>query len=97
MTREELRAVVAGLWGTKLERPSLEQMRRDLLQLQAIAHPPPENRVYVLDETPVTYEQAMREFLAATLQDETGGTFVDLWLTAVELWLATMHQGDDAR
>ncbi len=94
MTRDELRELVRDWWGPGLRRPDLAQMRRDVLKLQAVAHPPAGDGVYVIDDAPPDYDRAMREFFGAALEDRTGETFVDLWLTAVELWLAVMAEYD---
>jgi hypothetical protein len=90
MTREELRRMVYSLWGTSLERATLDELRDGLPLLQAAASPPPTNGVLLLDAAPTDYESAMREFFAQTLVDDTEEGFVQVWLTALELWLAVM-------
>ena len=90
MTREELREMAWSLWGRDLERITLDELREGLLALQAEASPHPDDGVVVLDSAPSDYETAMREFFAETLADDSDEGFVQLWLAALELWLAIM-------
>ena len=73
-----------------MERASLAQLQDQLLELQALASPPPADGVFVIDDAPEDYGTAMRSFFGATLADGSEESFVQLWLTAVELWVAVM-------
>lgn len=91
MTRAELRRRVLNLWRPGLEHAALDELREGLLLLQVQASPAPEDGVVRLDDAaPGDYESAMREFFARSLLDESEEGFVQLWLTALELWVAVM-------
>ena len=81
-------------WGRKLEGVSLAELRDGVVDLQALAFPPPEDRVYVLDEAPRDYESTMREFFADSLAGDADAHFVQLWIAALELWVAVMTRED---
>jgi len=90
MTRQELREWVWNRWGARLERPSLDELREGIVELQALASPPPEDKVFVLDDVASDYETAMREFFGQTLAGPEDEALVQLWITGLELWLALM-------
>lgn len=91
MTRAQLRKRVQELWSAGLENAALDDLREGLLLLQAEASPPPADGVVRLhDGPPGDYESAMREFFARALRDDSDEGFVQLWLTALELWVAVM-------
>lgn len=90
MTRRQLQAFVEAAWGARLERADLAQIQEQLLELQTLASPPPADGVFVIGGAPADYDTAMREFFGATLADDTEASFVQLWLTALELWVAIM-------
>lgn len=92
MTVQRLRRLVYEWWGKRLEQPDLDKMREDLVELQLLASPPPEDGVLVIEDAPGDYDAAMREFFGEVLVHADDPAFVQLWLTAVELWLALMAQ-----
>lgn len=91
MTRKELREWVWGHWGSRLERPTLEQLRAALPELQVVASPAPPDGVVTVDGAPPNYEAAMREFFGQILAADDDAAAVQTWLTALELWLAVME------
>jgi len=93
VTRAQLREFVSSRWGSRLERATLDELHEGLLELQLLATPPPDDGIFVIDDVEdsvVDYETAMRQFLGDALADESDGSFVHLWLTSLELWLAVM-------
>jgi hypothetical protein len=92
MTREQLCTRVAGSFGPRLERGSLEEIEQFLAELEAELPGPASAEILSLDGTPASYEAAMREFFGRSLEVGDEQALCQLWVTAVRMWVAAMQQ-----
>lgn len=92
MTREQLYAQVAGAFGPRLARGSLEEIEQFLAELEAELPGPAPAEVVSLEGTPGSYETAMREFFGRSLEVGDEQAFCQLWVTAARMWVSAVQQ-----
>jgi hypothetical protein len=92
MTREQLYARVAASFGPRLERGSLARLEQFLAELEAELPGPGAGEDLSLDDAPVSYETAMREFFGRSLEVGDEPAFCQLWVTAARMWASAMQQ-----